>query len=182
MLKIFTSYTPGAGKSYAMLEKAMAEQAKGKKVLIGFLNGGHRNIELIKEKNHIDSAIYNGKGFSYKQILEEKPDIVVLDEMGMRSKNHGYIYEGDLGLKNREAFRYEGKEHLRTHHLYVCPQDSKELKRHLAFRNYLRKHPNTVKEYGKIKKEAANLYPNDIEKYCMYKSQIIEKIYKEICL
>ena len=26
MLKIFTSYTPGAGKSYAMLEKAMAEQ------------------------------------------------------------------------------------------------------------------------------------------------------------
>ena len=31
MLKIFTSYTPGAGKSYAMLEKAMAEQAKGKK-------------------------------------------------------------------------------------------------------------------------------------------------------
>ena len=93
MLKIFTSYTPGAGKSYAMLEKAMAEQAKGKKVLIGFLNGGHRNIELIKEKNHIDSAIYNGKGFSYKQILEEKPDIVVLDEMGMRSKNHGYIYE-----------------------------------------------------------------------------------------
>ena len=25
-------------------------------------------------------------------------------------------------------------------------------------------------------------YPNDIEKYCMYKSQIIEKIYKEIGL
>ena len=50
------------------------------------------------------------------------------------------------------------------------------------FRNYLRKHPNTVKEYGKIKKEAAKLYPNDIEKYCMYKSQIIEKIYKEIGL
>lgn len=64
----------------------------------------------------------------------------------------------------------------------LCPQDSKELKRHLAFRNYLRKHPNTVKEYGKIKKEAAKLYPNDIEKYCMYKSQIIEKIYKEIGL
>ena len=38
------------------------------------------------------------------------------------------------------------------------------------------------KEYGKIKKEAAKLYPNDIEKYCMYKSQIIEKIYKEIGL
>ena len=122
-------------------------------------------------------------------LLAAKPIIdldVVIDQNDLREviyllENHGYIYEGDLGLKDREAFRYEGKEHLRTHHLYVCPQDSKELKRHLAFRNYLRKHPNIVKEYGKIKKEA-KLYPNDIEKYCMYKSQIIEKIYKEIGL
>ena len=119
-------------------------------------------------------------------LLAAKPIIdldVVIDQNDLKEviyllENHGYIYEGDLGLKDREAFRYEGKEHLRTHHLYVCPQDSKELKRHLAFRNYLRKHPNTVKEYGKIKKEAAKLYPNDIEKYCMYKSQIIEKSYK----
>ena len=119
-------------------------------------------------------------------LLAAKPIIdldVVIDRKDLKEvifllEKHGYIYEGDLGLKDREAFRYEGKEHLRTHHLYVCPQDSKELKRHLAFRNYLRKHPNTVKEYGKIKKEAAKLYPNDIEKYCMYKSQIIEKSYK----
>ena len=105
-----------------------------------------------------------------------------LKEVIFLLENHGYIYEGDLGLKDREAFRYEGKEHLRIHHLYVCPQDSKELKRHLAFRNYLRNHPNTVKEYGKVKKEAAKLFPNDTQKYCMYKSQIIEKIYKEIGL
>ena len=123
-------------------------------------------------------------------LLAAKPIIdldVVIDQNDLKEviyllENHGYIYEGDLGLKDREAFRYEGKEHLRIHHLYVCPQDSKELKRHLSFRNYLRNHPNTVKEYGKVKKEAAKLYPNDIEKYCMYKSQIIEKIYKEIGL
>ena len=90
-------------------------------------------------------------------LLAAKPIIdldVVIDQNDLKEviyllENHGYIYEGDLGLKDREAFRYEGKEHLRIHHLYVCPQDSKELKRHLAFRNYLRNHPNTVKEYGK---------------------------------
>lgn len=123
-------------------------------------------------------------------LLAAKPIIdldVVIDRKDLKEvifllENHGYIYEGDLGLKDREAFRYEGKEHLRTHHLYVCPRDSKELKRHLAFRDYLRNYPNAVKEYSKVKKEAAELYPNDIEKYCMHKSPIIEKIYKKIGL
>ena len=123
-------------------------------------------------------------------LLVAKPIIdldVVIDRNDLKEvifllEKQGYIYEGDLGLKDREAFRYEGKEHLRTHHLYVCPQDSKELKRHLAFRDYLRKHPNAIKEYSKVKKEAAKLYPNDIEKYCMHKSSFIEKIYKEIGL
>lgn len=94
-------------------------------------------------------------------LLAAKPIIdldVVIDRNDLKEvifllEKQGYIYEGDLGLKDREAFR-----------------------------NYLRNHPNIVKEYSKVKKEAAKLYPNDIEKYCMYKSQIIEKIYKEIGL
>lgn len=31
-----------------------------------------------------------------------------------------YIHEGNLGIPGREAFTYEGKEHLQQHHLYVC--------------------------------------------------------------
>lgn len=42
MLKIFTSYTPGAGKSYAMMEEAMNESRNGKKVVIAFINKQHR--------------------------------------------------------------------------------------------------------------------------------------------
>ena len=34
MLKIFTSYTPGAGKSYAMMEEAMNESRNGKRSLL----------------------------------------------------------------------------------------------------------------------------------------------------
>ena len=48
----------------------------------------------------------------------------------------GYHHEGNLGIIGREAFKYDGKEHLRKHHLYVCPVDSPELKRHIAFRDY----------------------------------------------
>ena len=91
----------------------------------------------------------------------------------------GYNHEGNLGVPGREAFGYSGKEHLQEHHLYLCPEDSPELKRHLAFRNYLREHPQSVEEYSNIKLEAAALFPHDIDGYINHKSPVIEKIYKE---
>ncbi|CBK73817.1 Uncharacterized conserved protein [Butyrivibrio fibrisolvens 16/4] len=94
----------------------------------------------------------------------------------------GYVHEGNLGIPDREAFAYEGKEHLQRHHLYVCPEDSAELKRHMTFRDYLRKHANAVSEYSRIKIEAANLYSDDIDKYIEHKSPVIEKIYEEMNL
>lgn len=90
----------------------------------------------------------------------------------------GYFHEGDLGIHGREAFSFSGKEHLQKHHLYVCPKDSDELFRHLKFRDYLRTHPNAVKEYGRVKMAGAKLFPEDIEKYIEYKSPCIEKMYK----
>ena len=66
------------------------------------------------------------------------------------------------------------------HYLYVCPRDSEELKRHIAFREYLRSHPEAVREYSRIKEEGAALYPFDIEKYIEHKSPFVEKIYSEI--
>lgn len=92
----------------------------------------------------------------------------------------GYHHEGDQGIVGREAFKYDGKDLLQKHHPYVCPQDSPELKRHIAFRDYLRSHPEAVREYGRIKAEGAALYPYDIERYIEYKSPFIQRIYKEL--
>ena len=108
-------------------------------------------------------------------------DVVVtkerINDAILALKNIGYIHEGNLGIPGREAFAYEGKEHLQKHHLYVCPEESLELKRHLAFRDYLRLHPEAVNEYSKVKVEAAKLYPEDIDQYIDYKAAVIEKIY-----
>lgn len=119
------------------------------------------------------------EGLPAKPIIDI--DVVVKSgevERAIRAlENIGYIHEGNLGIEGREAFTYEGKEHLQTHHLYVCPEDSPELKRHLAFRDYLRGHKDARVKYGNAKLEAANLYPNDIDRYIEYKSPIIEEIY-----
>ena len=89
----------------------------------------------------------------------------------------GYIHEGDLGIKGREAFKYTNKPHLQNHHLYVCPRDSEELHRHLTFRDYLKSHPEAVAAYSRVKETAARLYPDSIDGYMAYKSPCIEELY-----
>lgn len=122
-------------------------------------------------------------GLSAKPIIDI--DIVISDKSMLSEtiealSQIGYIHEGDLGISGREAFTYEDKKHLMKHHLYVCPSDSPELRRHLAFRDYLRTHPEAAKEYGRIKEQAAKLFPHDIERYIAYKSAFIERIYREM--
>lgn len=94
----------------------------------------------------------------------------------------GYRHEGNLGIEDREAFCYEEKQKrgLMTHHLYVCPEYSNELRRHLLFRNYLRTHQDDVDKYSQIKRRAALNYPTDIEKYIEAKAPFINAIYKRI--
>jgi len=43
------------------------------------------------------------------------------------------------------------KGHQRTHHLHIVPQGSYEHWRHLAFRDYLRTHPDTAHAYAELK-------------------------------
>jgi GrpB-like predicted nucleotidyltransferase (UPF0157 family) len=91
----------------------------------------------------------------------------------------GYYHEGDLGIKGREAFGYTEKQEFMTHHLYVCPRDSEELKRHITFRNYLRTHKEEREKYSEIKLQAATKYPTDIDRYIEAKSPCINEIYKK---
>ena len=106
-------------------------------------------------------------------------DSSVLDEAVFRLADVGYIHEGNLGIKGREAFKYTDKPHLMAHHLYVCPQDSAELHRHLTFRDFLRSNPQATAEYSAIKERAAALYPDDIDGYIAYKSPCITRLYAQ---
>ena len=104
-------------------------------------------------------------------------DYSAFDAVVRKLASIGYIHEGDLGIKGREAFKYSDKPHLMTHHLYVCPQDSEELHKHVTFRDFLRSNADAVKKYSAVKETAAKLFPNDIDKYIAYKSPCIEELY-----
>ena len=136
--------------------------------------------DLMLGIEHVGST--SVKGMSAKPCIDIDVvirDYSVFDAVVQKLDAIGYIHEGDLGIKDREAFKYANKPHLMTHHLYVCPRDSEELHRHIAFRDFLRKNPEAVKKYSRVKETAAQLFPDSIDQYIEYKSPCIEELYKE---
>lgn len=57
-----------------------------------------------------------------------------------------------------------------------CISDSYNIYRHLAFRDYLRAHPDVRDAYAALKKELAEKYPYDIEAYCDGKARFVESV------
>ena len=134
--------------------------------------------DLIIRIEHVGST--SVEGLSAKPIIDI--DVVIKDysvfaTVVQKLETIGYIHEGDLGIKDREAFKYSNKPHLQKHHLYVCPQYSEELHRHVTFRDYLKNNREAVKKYSLVKETAAMLFPNEIEKYIDYKTPCIEELY-----
>lgn len=86
----------------------------------------------------------------------------------------GYEHRGDLGVIGREAFRAKSDDF--PHHLYVCPPDSREYARHIAFRNYLRTHAEAANSYALLKRELAGKFASDRVAYNEGKSKFVETI------
>ena len=120
------------------------------------------------------------EGLAAKPIIDI--DIVIKDYNSFETVKNllasiGYKHNGDQGVKERHAFKYGDKPHLMTHHLYVCPEYSEELKRHITFRDYLRSHPQDRDWYGSVKTLAAKYYPEDIDSYIIAKHPCVREIF-----
>ncbi len=86
----------------------------------------------------------------------------------------GYRHQGDLGVTGREAFKAPPSEF--RHHLYVCPPDSQEYRRHLAFRDHLRSHSENARAYADLKRRLAAELGADREAYTNAKTQFVQEI------
>lgn len=141
--------------------------------------------DLIIAVEHVGST--SVEGLAAKPVIDL--DIVIenrklLPEIKKRLAELGYFHEGDLGLKGREAFGRKtddvpkdgsGRKWM-THHLYVVDKNCVELKKHRAFRDFLKDNPKYIKRYGELKNELAKKYPEDIESYMKEKDPFIKEI------
>jgi GrpB-like predicted nucleotidyltransferase (UPF0157 family) len=86
----------------------------------------------------------------------------------------GYIHRGTLGIPEREAFLAPANDP--PHHLYVCPPRSAEFRRHMAFRDYLRAHPEDAKIYGDLKIALAERFREDRPAYNTAKGEFVAQL------
>ena len=117
-----------------------------------------QNIKTYVRIEHVGSTAI--PGMDGKPIIDI--DIEILSESHFSSiktelEKIGYFHNGDQGIKGREVFLRSGETQSVLdkipHHLYVCPSNNPEYKRHIRFRDKLRTDKSLVEEYKKIKHE-----------------------------
>jgi GrpB-like predicted nucleotidyltransferase (UPF0157 family) len=86
----------------------------------------------------------------------------------------GYRHEGDVGIPGREAFAWPPCD--QRHHVYVVVVDNAAHAAHLLFRDYLRAHPGTAREYGELKRRLADAHAADRAAYTEGKTRFVERV------
>ena len=98
----------------------------------------------------------------------------------------GYTHHGNQGIEGREVFKRKGNEpgheimDTIRHHLYVSHKDSKEWKKHLVFRDFLRNNKKERLKYEDLKYEIAEEANQDRKAYAKLKEVKARKFIESI--
>ena len=82
---------------------------------------------------------------------------------------------GEYGIPGRRYFRKFNASGNHTHQVHAFQTASAEVKRHLAFRDYMIAHPIEAQAYGELKRRLAIEHPDDIEAYIDGKESFIKE-------
>ena len=88
-----------------------------------------------------------------KPIIDIMPIVKSLDavdQVAAEFEEIGYEYLGEFGISGRRYLRKGGDE--RTHQIHIfLDGDTKNIDRHIAFRDYMRTHDKERNEYASLK-------------------------------
>jgi GrpB-like predicted nucleotidyltransferase (UPF0157 family) len=132
--------------------------------------------DLVTRLYHIGSTSI--PGIHAKPIIDflmEVENIDALDARNSDMENLGYEVKGEFGIPGRRYFRKNNAQGIRTHQVHAFAAGSPEIKRHLAFRDYMIAHPTEAQMYSKLKQELAQRFPDDIHQYMEGKDPFIKE-------
>lgn len=131
-------------------------------------------MEGVVAIDHVGSTAVPG--------LAAKPVIDIL--IGVRDRSFGersiaplegigYEYRGESGIPGRYYFR---KGSPRSHHLHLVEHGTEKWRETIDFRDYLRAHPETVREYETLKRALAAKHRAHREAYTDGKAPFIRSV------
>jgi GrpB-like predicted nucleotidyltransferase (UPF0157 family) len=129
---------------------------------------------------HIGSTAISG--ILAKPIIDMLADVSSLEAIDeCRQKMRALRYEslGEFGIPGRRYFRKDNDSGIRTHHLHAFVHESPHLERHLAFRDYLRAHPDKAVAYSDLKRRLVETCQGDIEAYMDGKDQFVKTVERD---
>ncbi len=112
-------------------------------------------------------------------ILVEVKEITKVDEQNLAMEAIGYEVMGEYGIPGRRYFRKDNEAGVRTHHVHAFEVDSAQVKRHLAFRDYMIAHPEDAQRYSELKQELAKEYSYNIDGYMDGKDEFIKEMHRK---
>jgi len=126
--------------------------------------------------HHIGST--SVPGLAAKPIIDLLPLVTNLAELDRdrgRIEALGYKWYGEFGIPQRRYCTLNDEKGVRKVQLHFFEAESPQVKRHIAFRNYLRAHPDTARAYEAEKRRARDLHPGDSNAYCDEKAAWVQK-------
>lgn len=121
---------------------------------------------IIVAVHHIGSTAV--PGLAAKPIIDLMPlvtKLADLDRERLRVEAFGYDWHGEFGISGRRYCTLSDGSGDRIAQLHFFEVDSPQVRRHIAFRNYLRAHLEVASAYEREKRRARDLHPNDSHAY-----------------
>ncbi|MBI3648699.1 MAG: GrpB family protein [Actinobacteria bacterium] len=154
----------GRGREYGMLDHDPAwrswfeEEAAAIREALG---------DLALRIEHVGST--SVPGLAAKPVIDVQVSVETLTPRAPLVeplKAIGYVHAIDP-IETEHDFLYRGRDDGFPHqvHLHLCPAGSVWERRHLAFRDWLRAHPEDAEAYARLKRELAARHSPDIQAY-----------------
>jgi GrpB-like predicted nucleotidyltransferase (UPF0157 family) len=138
--------------------------------------------DVVAALHHIGSTAI--PGIHAKPVIDmllEVPTLASLDARSPVMESLGYEAMGEFGIPGRRYFRRNDASGTRTHQVHSFVAGSAEATRHLAFRDYMRAHPDVAREYGALKARLAEEYPDSMDAYMDGKDAFV-KLHESLAL
>ena len=107
-------------------------------------------------------------------ILITVRQIEAADELSPQLESIGYHAVGEYGISGRRFF-YKGSQDFRSHHLHIYQFDNPHILRHIAFRDYMRSHPMSARQYSRLKEQLAYQFSEDMDGYISGKNDFVKE-------